>query len=63
MNENDNGNFFPVWGTCGGHDRIHYILSGYNDTILMKVENEVNMTREVEVIEKSAYMYSALTAD
>ena len=47
MIQTDNGNFFPVWATCLGHEMVHYILSGYNNTILMKVLNEQNITRPV----------------
>lgn len=33
-NATDNGDFFPLWGTCLGFQLLNFIESGFNSTVL-----------------------------
>jgi gamma-glutamyl hydrolase len=37
MKANDEGDFFPIFAVCLGHEAVHYILSGYDDVIKNKI--------------------------
>jgi len=34
----DNGDYFPIWGTCLGFEMINYVVSGFNDTVISKID-------------------------
>ncbi|CAM5109408.1 unnamed protein product [Natator depressus] len=36
---NDKGDYFPVWGTCLGHQELTYLTSGKNLLVKPKTEN------------------------
>lgn len=38
--QNDQGNPFPVFGTCLGAQLLSYLTSNYNDTILTRVHGD-----------------------
>ena len=37
INQNKNGNPYPVWGTCLGFELLVYLTSGYDDNCLERV--------------------------
>lgn len=41
MNENSNGNVFPVWGTCLGMQLLAYLTSGYDAKAIAPVRGQV----------------------
>lgn len=38
--ENEKGNFFPVLGTCLGHQLLSFLTSNYNNSILSRVHGD-----------------------
>ncbi|CAM4504701.1 unnamed protein product [Caretta caretta] len=39
LKTNDKGDYFPVWGTCLGHQELTYLTSGKNLLVKPKTEN------------------------
>ncbi|CAM4502348.1 unnamed protein product [Lepidochelys olivacea] len=39
LKTNDKGDYFPVWGTCLGHQELTYLTSGKNLLVKLKTEN------------------------
>ncbi|KAL4437890.1 hypothetical protein ABPG74_001061 [Tetrahymena malaccensis] len=61
---NNNGDYFPVWGICQGFQLLHYIVSGFNYTILNHITNDFNFTRNANLLHLSqANLFSDFNND
>lgn len=48
--QNDQGNPFPVFGTCMGIQLLAYLTSNYNDTILTRVHGDQNIVLPISLV-------------
>jgi len=51
MNATDNGDYFPIWGTCLGFELLHYIISGEHSDVLGHITEEEMVARKVNYID------------
>lgn len=63
MKANDEGDFFPIFAVCLGHEAVHYILSGYDDRYLIRVVNESARSHHLNVTNKNALFYKDLSPE
>jgi len=43
----DDGENFPIWGTCVGFEMINYVISGFNDTVISKIDKDLDISHNV----------------
>ena len=61
IDQNKNGNPYPVWGTCLGFELLVYLTSGYDDNCLVNVRGQTGMKNTIQFVEQS-YIYSDLSS-
>ncbi len=59
--QNDNGNPFPVWGTCLGVQLLSFLTSNYNSSILTRVHGDDAIIHPLNLISDS-YMFATLNS-
>ncbi|KAL4453960.1 hypothetical protein ABPG74_003843 [Tetrahymena malaccensis] len=60
-NATDQGDFFPIWGTCQGFELIHYIESGFNSTVLKSGYNDTT-SHPTKKIDNSSKLFEKMPA-
>jgi len=51
MKANDDGDYFPVWGTCLGFELLNVIFSDYED-VLSHIDDESHKNHFLNVLDK-----------
>lgn len=46
---NKRGIHFPLWGTCQGFEMFQYFASGFDESILGNIEDDVRKNHEIMV--------------
>lgn len=59
--QNDQGNPFPVFGTCMGFQLFAYLTSNYNNTILTRVHGDQNIILPINLV-ADGHIFSTLTS-
>jgi anthranilate/para-aminobenzoate synthase component II len=59
MNQNNNGNSYPIWATCLGHEAVSYItsLNSDNMTTLTEVHGQDGSTRKLIMKTNSSILF------
>ena len=62
--QNDNGNVFPVWGTCMGFQLLGYLTGNYDPKILTSVRGQDGVINTLDFANRDkSYLYKDLTND
>eukprot|EP00825_Cyclidium_porcatum_P017837 TRINITY_DN204_c0_g1_i7.p1 TRINITY_DN204_c0_g1~~TRINITY_DN204_c0_g1_i7.p1 ORF type:complete len:310 (+),score=33.01 TRINITY_DN204_c0_g1_i7:188-1117(+) len=48
---NDNGDFFPVWGTCQGFELMHLFVSDFGN-VLQPIEDDMDILHPIKIVTK-----------
>ena len=59
--QNDQGNPFPVWGTCLGFQLLSYLTSNYNNSILTRVYGDEAIIHPINLLSES-YIFATLVS-
>ncbi len=60
IEQNKNGNPFPVWGTCLGWELLAYLTSGYDSKVLSSVRGESGVKNRI-AIKTPSYLFGDLS--
>lgn len=61
-NATDNGDFFPIWGTCLGFQLISYIESGFDASVLTYGYSDKG-AHTLDNVDQSSRLFRNMTAD
>lgn len=59
---NNEGVYFPVWGTCLGFQLIHTIVGGFKPNILTTIEKQRRVKREIKIVNPGK-LYADMSKD
>jgi len=60
LKANDDGTYFPIWGTCLGFELIHSIVADFPEDVLSSIENEAGVARALNYTSYSSRMFAGI---
>lgn len=56
----NNGEVFPIFAICLGHEAVHYVISGYQTPYLFRVYDEGAVSHALENVDRTSLLFKDL---